>query len=99
MNFTNTALFFVAALGTIITYFIIPILKSKLSASEIEKLKYWTEIAVRFYEDNIAGTGMGKKKKEKVLNFLLEKGFVVNESELDMVIDAMVNQLNNNEWF
>lgn len=99
MNFTNTALFFISALGAIITYFVVPLIKSKLSASEIEKLKYWTDIAVRFYEDNIAGKGMGDKKKEKVLEFLVEKGFVVNESELDMVIDAIVNQLNNTEWF
>jgi hypothetical protein len=99
MTLSNVLLFIISVWGAVFSLIIAPYIKSKLNTAELEKIKYWAEIAVRFYEDNIKGTGLGEQKKIMVIDFLENKGFSVSESELDMVIDAIVNQLNNTEWF
>jgi len=102
----NFAEIIIAVFGGIITYivaplvknYVVPYLQAKLTTAQVENLQYWVEVAVRYYEDKIKGTGKGEIKKQQVVDFLKAKGINFTEEDLDKIIDAVVNQLNNTEW-
>lgn len=77
----------------LVSAFLIPYLKSKLSAEQLEKVKFWVNIAVEAAEMIYVGTGRGQEKKEYVLNFLNSKGFTLNMTEIDTLIEAAVLEL------
>lgn len=78
----------------VITAFVIPLLKKKLSAAEMETLTTWVDIAVLAAEQ-LLGAGKGAAKKQFVINFLTSKGYTVNTDEIDNMIEASVNKLTN----
>lgn len=76
-----------------ISAFLIPFLKSKLTAEQLSTVKFWVNIAVEAAEMIYVGTGRGQEKKEYVLKFLNSKGFSLNMEEIDNLIEAAVLQL------
>jgi hypothetical protein len=52
----------------------------------------WVDIAVAAAEQMYKATD-GPMKKRYVVNYLSNKGFVVDEDELDLAIEAAVNRL------
>ena len=68
-------------------------LKSKLNERQYSDLEYFSSILVDAAEQKYEGEKMGKEKKQYVLNLLREKGFAVDESELDAFIEAAVKRL------
>jgi len=82
----------IALLAALITAFVIPWLKRKISAQEREELLRWVEIAVAAAEQMWDST-QGEAKKKAVLAFLREKGFIFSESEIDSAIEAAVLKL------
>lgn len=77
----------------LISAFLIPYLKSKLSADKLQKVQFWVNIAVEAAEMIYVGTGRGQEKKEYVLSFLNSKGFSLNMTEIDNLIEAAVLKL------
>lgn len=77
----------------IVSAFLIPYLKSKLGTEKLETVKFWVNIAVEAAEMIYVGTGRGQEKKEYVLSFLNSKGFTLNISEIDNLIEAAVLKL------
>ncbi len=53
-----------------VSYFIIPLIKSKLTASRWSNLQQWAEIAVKAAEAILTGTKLGKEKREYVMSQL-----------------------------
>ncbi len=85
-----------SALGLIagtVTAFLIPLIRSKLSETQREKLRFWINVAVNAFEQTIRGEGMGEKRKAAVLEFLHSRGITVNTDEIDAMIEAEVNKL------
>ncbi|MGN1419804.1 MAG: phage holin, LLH family [Acutalibacteraceae bacterium] len=76
----------------VMTCFLIPMLKQRLSESKQETLKYWTETAVTAAEQ-LYGSKAGQQKKEYVLSFLLSKGIVVDVDEVTALIESTVYSL------
>lgn len=76
-----------------VAIYLIPYLKSKLTEAKYEKLVKWTTIGVRAAEMIFSEAGMGTEKKAYVVKFLKDKGFKVDEAELDAVIEACVLDL------
>lgn len=97
MTFDFTALFeiIISILSVIVSCFLIPWLKEKLSAEKLEKLVKWVKIAVEAAEQ-LYGSGMGQQKKEYVVSFLLSKGIVFDVNEVEAIIESSVLQLP--EW-
>lgn len=83
-----------ALASAIITAFIIPTIKEKLSCEKREKLQFWVETAVKAAEQ-IYGSKTGKQKKEYVVSFLLSKGIVFNVDEVTAMIESSVYALTN----
>ena len=63
----------IALFSAVITAFVIPFIKAKLTRSQQENLRFWVSLAVRAAEQ-LYGSGTGKEKKEYVISFLLSKG-------------------------
>lgn len=78
--------------ATLVTSFLIPYIKEKLTLEKQEKLKKWTEIAVAAAEQ-IYGSKTGQQKKEYVISFLLSKGIVVDVDEVTAMIESEVYRL------
>lgn len=84
-----------ALLTALITAFLIPFLKRKVDEEKLENLYSWVTIAVEAAEQVFSQSGMGEEKKEYVLTFLEEKGFTVDFSTVDAMIESAVHNLKN----
>ncbi len=82
----------IALASAIITSFIIPILKQRLSAEKCESLKTWVSVAVKAAEQ-LYGSKTGQQKKEYVVAFLLSKGIVFDVEEVNAMIESEVYKL------
>ncbi len=82
----------IALFSAILTGFIIPVIRGKLSQEKREKLLFWTKIAVSAAEQ-IFGSKKGLEKKEYVVSFLLSKGIVFDVDEVTNLIESTVYEL------
>lgn len=76
----------------VITTFVIPVIKGKLSETKRENLKFWVDIAVKAAEQ-LYSSKTGKEKKEYVVSFLLSKGIVFDVDEVTALIESSVYNL------
>lgn len=87
----------IALIGAIITYIIVPFLKSKTTKEQRDNTVFWVQIAVNAAEQIYQGKGQGKLKKEYVLEFLNSKGIKITIEQLDILIESAVYELNKNK--
>lgn len=71
---------------------LVPWIKAKLSAEEIADMLRWVEIAVSAAEQLYDAT-QGSVKKKYVVSFLEERGYHVDETEMNLMIEAAVLKL------
>lgn len=88
----------IPVLGTIITVFIIPLLKEKIDADKLAKYKEWANLAVKCAEMLWTETGHGADKKQYVVDYLNNmfnsKKTVITEEQLNVLIESAVQSLN-----
>jgi len=77
----------------VISAFVIPWLKSKISAEKLAEVSEWVKIAVTAAEQIYNGPGRGEEKKAYVLQFLTEKGYTVDMDASENMIEAAVYEL------
>lgn len=94
MDFTPIFNAIIALLGAIITAVLIPWIRKKTTAEQAEKINKLVAIAVQAAEQ-LAEPGMGKEKKQFVLDFLQSKGINIDDEAIDLAIEAAVYQLKN----
>lgn len=82
----------ISAFSLVVSFYIIPYLKQKLSDEKREKLRVWTEIAVRAAEQ-LYGSKTGQQKKDYAVSFLLSKGLVFDVDEVTAMIESEVHKL------
>lgn len=82
----------ITLLATLITTFLVPYLRKKLSAEKLDELRKWVSVAVnaaeQLYKDK-----SGIDKKEFVVAFLLSKGIVFDVDEVNALIESEVHKL------
>lgn len=76
----------------IASLWLVPWIKAKISAEEIADMLRWVEIAVSAAEQLYSAT-QGTVKKKYVVSFLEEHGYHVDETELNLMIEAAVLKL------
>lgn len=90
-------LMLIPILSAIITSFVIPFIREKIGSEKLVKYEYWATQAVQAAEMLFNEKGMGKTKKEYVVNFLNEmfnkNKIVITEEQLDILIEAAVKQM------
>lgn len=88
----------IALVAVIITAYVIPMLKKKMSAEEYELLMKIAEQGVLAAEQIMSGSKLGKEKKEYVINYIMttlkEKNMTVNMNDINTAIEAAVKQMN-----
>ena len=96
MNFDVTDIIeaVVVLISALITTFLLPYIKLKLSDEKRQKLIFWIETAVKAAEQ-IYGSKTGQQKKEYVVAFLLSKGIVADIDEVTALIESEVYKLTN----
>ena len=82
----------IALAAALITAFLIPWIRKKIGAENMDDFLQWVEIAVAAAEQLYESTD-GEKKKEYVVDFLEDKGFKFNMEELENAIEAAVLHL------
>lgn len=80
-------------LFALVTLYVIPWIKSKVTAEELADIIKWVKIAVQAAEMIYKESGMGKAKKDYVLTFLADKGIKYNEKQIDSLIESAVLEL------
>jgi LL-H family phage holin len=84
----------VALIAAAVSAFLIPWIKSKLTAQQRNELVAWAKIGVAAAEQVYTGSGRGAEKKQYVLDFLASKGLTIDEDSVNAAIEAAVKQLN-----
>ena len=94
MNFDITDIIeaVVVLLSALVTTFLLPYIRQKLSDEKRQKLIFWIETAVKAAEQ-IYGSKTGQQKKDYVVAFLLSKGIVANVDEVTALIESEVYKL------
>ena len=82
----------IALLAAIVTAFVVPWLKKKISAEDMDAFLAWVEIAVAAAEQ-LYKDADGEVKKKYVLAYLESKGFEVDSEDVDNAIEAAVLEL------
>ncbi len=88
---------FIALFGAIITYYVIPVLKGKISANTWNEIIKWVKIAVAAAEQMKEAGLLDYDKKNYVIKFLKSKGYKINDDDLNAAIEAAVYELNSNK--
>lgn len=83
---------FIALCAALVTAFVIPWVKSKTTAQSRETLLTWVNIAVSAAE-KLYKTTEAQEKKQYVLRFLANKGYDLNDEEIENTIEAEVLKL------
>ena len=83
----------IALITALISAFVIPWLKRKISAEKLTEVSTWVEIAVEAAEQLYEGSGRGAEKKEYVIQFLQQKGYTVDMTAIENMIEAAVYNL------
>lgn len=83
--------------ATAITVVVIPLIVNKYGSAKLEKAKSWAEIGVKAAEQIYNGPGMGKQKKQYVLEFLRQHGYTVDFGELEAYIESAVNDMKSSQ--
>lgn len=92
IDYTELIQALIALVSVIITTFLIPLLKKKLSVEKLEELKKWVGVAVNAAEQ-LYGSKTGQQKKDYVISFLLSKGITFDANEVEALIEAEVYKL------
>lgn len=94
MNITPIINAVIALIAALISAFVIPWIKKKAAACDLEQMQAWTKIAVAAAEQ-LYTTLQGDVKKQYVMKYLAEKGYNVNDEDIENAIEAEVLRLHN----
>lgn len=90
MDLTSILQAVIGVVAVLITVYVIPWLKRKLTAEQQAELAGWVSIAVAAAEQLYNGQGRGAEKKEYVMSFLRSKGYTVDVGAMADAIDALI---------
>lgn len=93
IDLTQIATALISLVIALVSAFLVPYLKNKLTTSQFNTMLSWVNIAVEAAEMIYTGSGRGGEKKEYVMNFLNNKGFSLNSNEIDTLIESAVLEL------
>ena len=93
-------LLLIPVLGAIITGYIIPLIKSNISANQLDEIIRWIGKAVAAAEVLFSVPKSGEQKREYVINFI-DKMFnvkkeVITKDQIRVLLEAAVKQMNDN---
>ena len=94
-DFTKTAAAAFYLVGLLFIAVVIPYVRSRTSGADWDKLSKMANTAVRAAEQLYRESGMGKKKKEAVLQWFANRHIKIDPDKLDSLIEEAVFNLKN----
>lgn len=99
-NLFQIILTLIPVFGAIVTYFIVPYIKTNIDSVKLSQYKEWATLAVKTAEMLWKETGHGEDKKAYVVDFLTNmfnsKKVVITKEQMDILIESAVQELNKN---
>lgn len=99
-NLFQVILTLIPVFGAIVTYFIIPYIKTNIDSVKLSQYKEWATLAVKTAEMLWKETGHGEDKKAYVVDFLTNmfnsKKVVITKEQMNVLIESAVQELNKN---
>lgn len=95
IDLTEIIIAVIGLIATVLTTFLIPYLKQKLSAEHFAEVQMWVNIGVKAAEMLYTGTGRGEEKKAYVVEFLKTKGYTLDATIIENMIEAAVLEMQN----
>ena len=92
IDLTQIIMAVIALLSAIITGFVIPWLKNKLTDHQYDALATLVRVGV-YAAEQLFTSEMWKEKKEYVVNLLKQNGYTVDTLAVDALIEATVREL------
>lgn len=92
MDYTPIIQAFIALLATVCTCVVIPWIRKKTTAEQLEQLEKWSAIAVAAAEQMYESSN-GTAKKEYCIKFLYSMGFTFDVDTVEAAIESAVIQL------
>lgn len=83
----------IGLIAAVITCVVIPLIRSRVTDAQFEKIKMYVGIAVKAAEQIYVGNGRGTEKKKYVVDYLEKLGFKIDAETLDKLIEAAVFDL------
>lgn len=87
----------IPVLGAVITYFIVPYIRTNIDAAKLAQYKEWASLAVKTAEMLWRETGHGEDKKAYVVNFLTDmfnsRKIVITEEQMNVLIESAVKEM------
>ena len=87
IDLTQVILALVTLISGLLTTFLIPYLKQRLSAAQQERLAALIRVGV-FAAQQLFSTDEGTRKKAYVIQLLQDEGYEINSEEIDARIEA-----------
>jgi len=84
----------ITLLGAILTSIVIPFIRSKTNVEQQKSIEFWTRFSVNAAEQIFDRKGSGQEKKQYVLEFLNSKGINITMEELNILVEAIVKEMN-----
>lgn len=92
VDLTKILLAIITLVGTVISGFVIPWLKNKLTDHQYDTLAALVRVGV-FAAEQLFTTEQWKEKKQYVVDLLKENGYSVDTTAVDALIEATVKEL------
>lgn len=87
----------IPVLGAIITYFVVPYIKTNIDSVKLSQYKEWTTLAVKTAEVLWKESGCGEDKKKYVTDFLNNmfnsNGVSINNQQIEILIESAVKEM------
>ena len=95
MNLEIIVSVIIPIIGAVIVYIVAPLIKEVTTEKQRDSVLFWVEVAVMAAEKHFQESGMGENKKLFVLDFLYNRGIDIDLEELNIIIDAVVEEVIN----
>lgn len=80
-------------LSAVIAVLLIPLIRSRTTASQFDKFLTWVRIGVSAAEQIYQGIKRGSEKKAYVQKLLNDRGYTYDEDTVNAALEAAVNDL------
>ena len=94
-NITPIVQIMIMAVTILCSAYLIPFIKSKISAEDFNRIQLMVKTAVEAAEQIYQQSGMGETKKQYVVQWLADRGIKLDPDAVDAIIESTVCELNN----
>lgn len=94
--FMTIAMAIISIAGALVSAYVIPWIKTKISAQDMETIVFWVRFAVRC-ADQLFTPEQWAEKKQYVMNYIIDManklGIKLTEQDINILIESAVNEI------